>query len=182
MDAINHLKYWFGQHVMKYAIFVFTGKDSLDYASLTINEHVQNSPSEMKTLIAEAGGRVTAINNRGRGPELEVDVNTIITLVKETLQVNNGQHYTQQMYRHAVKARDGQPSLLEDEEFEDIKDLRLRELAKKYKRQGVERGPAFVTWVLKCCGYIYRGVGYVLKTIFSFFIQCCTWLVRYFGA
>ncbi|XP_055959497.1 GTPase IMAP family member 4-like [Patella vulgata] len=177
MDTIKHLKYWFGQDIMKYAIFVFTGKDSLNYAGLLINEHVQNSPTELKDLIAEAGGRFTAINTRGRGPELEIDVNTIMTLVKQTMRVNNDQHYTQQMYSQAVKARKGQTNLVEDEEFQDIKDLRLREIAKKYKRQGVERGPNIVTWFLKCCRYLYRAVGYVSKTIFTCWTNTATFLV-----
>ncbi|XP_050411760.1 GTPase IMAP family member 8 isoform X1 [Patella vulgata] len=133
IDTIKHLKYWFGQDFMKYAVFIFTGKDSLDYDGSTINQHLENSPSEMKALIGDAGRRVAAINNRGRGPELEVDVKTIMTLVKQAIRINNCQYYTKEMYQQAVQARAKQPGWVEDEQFNGEKDLRIRETLKRYR-------------------------------------------------
>ncbi|KAK6174971.1 hypothetical protein SNE40_013520 [Patella caerulea] len=139
MDTIKHLKYWFGQDFMKYTVFIFTGKDSLDFDGSTIDQHLENSPSELKELIREAGGRVAAINNRGHYPDLEVDVKTIMTLITQTIQVNKGQCYTQQMYQQAVTVRGKQPRLMDDEQFNDEKDLRIRETLKRYRRDEEEQ-------------------------------------------
>ncbi|XP_050411767.2 GTPase IMAP family member 8-like [Patella vulgata] len=133
IDTIKHLKYWFGQDFMKYAVFIFTGKDSLDYDGSTINQYLENSPSEMKALIGDAGRRVAAINNRGRGPELKVDVKTIMTLVKQAIRINNCQYYTKEMYQQAVQARAKQRGWVEDERFNGEKDLRIRETLKRYR-------------------------------------------------
>ncbi|KAK6180612.1 hypothetical protein SNE40_008630 [Patella caerulea] len=174
MDTIKHLKYWFGHGFMKYAVFIFTGKDSLDFDGSTIDQHLEDSPSEMKALIWEADGRFAAINNRVPGPELKA----IMNFVKQTMQINNGQYYTKQMYLQAVKEREGQPSLVDDEEFDYLKDLRLRERAKKYTRHGVERGPDKVTWFFKCLGCACRVVRCLLKAIFNVLIRCYNWVVR----
>ncbi|KAK6180609.1 hypothetical protein SNE40_008628 [Patella caerulea] len=154
VDTIKHLKYWFGQDFMKYAVFIFTGKDSLDYNGLTIDQHLENTPSKLKNLIGEAGGRIAAINNRVPGSELKA----IMNLVKQTMHINTGQYYTKQMYLQAVKEREGQPSLVDDEEFDYLKDLRLRERAKKYTIHGVERGPNKVTLFLGCAVCVFLTV------------------------
>ncbi|KAK6175188.1 hypothetical protein SNE40_013703 [Patella caerulea] len=166
VDTIKYLKYWFGQDFMKYAVFIFTGKDSLDYGS-TIDQHLANGPFEIKALIREAGGRVAAINNRFPGSELEA----IMNLVKQTMQINHGQHYTQHLYTQAVIARKGQPTLVENDRFKDVKDLRIREMLQEKTRldtkDQVETNQSYITkLVTDAWNYLSRPITYI-RDLFS---------------
>ncbi|KAK6174890.1 hypothetical protein SNE40_013453 [Patella caerulea] len=90
----------------------------------------------MKALIAEAGGRFAAINNRVPGPEPKA----IMNLVKQIMQINNGQYYSQHLYSQAVMARKGQPTLVENDQFKHVKDLRIPEMLREQTRRQDTKG------------------------------------------
>ncbi|XP_050391540.1 GTPase IMAP family member 9 isoform X2 [Patella vulgata] len=131
VDAIKYIKYWFGEDITRYLVVVFTGKDSLDYHEQTLETHIQKSREELKSLISECNGRVTAINNRDSHPGIKA----VFDLVQQTIKDNKDGFYNQEMYTNAVKERQGKPNVMDTDHFSKQKDLRLRALEEKQAKE-----------------------------------------------
>ncbi|KAK6186710.1 hypothetical protein SNE40_005992 [Patella caerulea] len=131
LDTIDHLKELFGKDVTKFVIFVFNGKDSLEYAGITLENYIKKSPVQLQSLIHRCGGRMTTINNRVPPKSKEDDVNNILSLVEQTIRSNGDKYYTNEMFEAAEKVYQSKIRELEDKYGKRLAELELREKIRK---------------------------------------------------
>ncbi|XP_050405238.2 GTPase IMAP family member 4 [Patella vulgata] len=136
-ETTQHLIDLFGEDVVNYVIIVFTGKDSLDYDGMTIQEHLQHCPQELQSLVAQCNGRIATINNRAPPPALAMDVKAILDLMTQTVRQNGGGYYTGEMFEGAERAYQEKLRLLEEEKNKKERELeqKAREIEKEAKRK-----------------------------------------------
>lgn len=119
----------FGNDVFKYFIVLFTGKDNLDYDDISFEQHLEDLPENLKTIIRKCGNRCIAFNNRAESPELETQVKDLLEMIDEMVSSTKEKYYTNDMYEHAEKVM----KQLE----EDIKEK--RKTAKEKEKEEIRR-------------------------------------------
>ncbi|XP_046550088.1 GTPase IMAP family member 6-like [Haliotis rubra] len=71
----------FGEHVLKYMVIVFTGRDQIK--PKTVEEHIQGAPDKLKQILSNTGSGYVTLNNRGDASEKEADVKCLLERIKE---------------------------------------------------------------------------------------------------
>lgn len=102
-ESINHFVNYFGKDVFRYFAVLFTRKDDLEYEGLTLDDHLQTIPQNLRTIIAKCGGRCIAFNNRAKGPALDDQVKDLLEIINCVIRQNQGACYTNEMYVEAEK-------------------------------------------------------------------------------
>lgn len=100
-NTVEHFVKHFGESVYKYVIVLFTRKDSLEGNSL--QDFIETSPKELRTLLRKCGGRVIAFNNKLTGAENDEQVQELINLILRNTEKNEGLFYTHKLYEDAEK-------------------------------------------------------------------------------
>ncbi|CAF1261696.1 unnamed protein product [Rotaria magnacalcarata] len=93
--SIVKIKKMFSPNVLKYCTAVFTGKERLDYARISIEQQIDKSEQNLKDFLKECGGGYTAVNNLETDPnkrkEMQQDVlQCVINMIKN----NGNNHFT----------------------------------------------------------------------------------------
>ncbi|XP_050397061.1 GTPase IMAP family member 7 [Patella vulgata] len=128
LKTIDHLVAIFGEDVINHVVIVFTGKDNLSHDGLTFENFLQKVPPKLNALIRKCGSRCVTIDNYSRvAEEVQADVDSIIKMVRKTINQNGGTHYTGEMYRAAEEALKEKMRLIDEE-----KKRKERELKKRY--------------------------------------------------
>jgi len=97
-DTIRLFAEHFGEHMFRYLIIVFTGKDDLEREGISIDVFLQDVPDELTNIIKKCHNKYVAFNNLKRQEEKENDVKDLLLLSETILRQNNGMCYTDEMY------------------------------------------------------------------------------------
>lgn len=101
--SINHFVRHFGDGIFKFMIILFTRKDDLDEDNKNIDEFINTSPPELRQFINRCGGRYIAFNNRLKEEDSDLQAKALLDLILENVRRNDGEHYTNEMYKEAEK-------------------------------------------------------------------------------
>ncbi|XP_050390886.1 uncharacterized protein LOC126809150 [Patella vulgata] len=146
LDTVDHLRELFGEEVMRHVICVFSCKDSLETKGITLEEYIQKSPPQLRSLIDRCGGRVATINNRAPTGSIEGDVNIILSLVEQTILSNCGKHYTDAMFVEAEKVYQSRVKERKEELAKQGQRLMEYELREHFRRQVEENDGILLTF------------------------------------
>ena len=128
---MNHFVEQFGENIFKYFVVLFTRKDDLDEDSVTLLDHIENCPADLRIFIQKCGGRVFAINNREKNQEeKDKQVNELFKGILTNVEKNGGTCYTHKMYEDAEKIL----QKVEEEKILRRKEELKRELQKMEKQ------------------------------------------------
>ncbi|XP_067665498.1 GTPase IMAP family member 9-like [Haliotis asinina] len=122
----------FGEHVLKYMVVVFTGRDQIQ--PKTVEKHIQDAPDKLKQILRNAGGGYVTLNNRGDTSEKEADVKCLLQRIKDTVKKNGGKHFTSKMFQEAediIQERIRRDRAEKEQEMRKEIEAELREEIKK---------------------------------------------------
>lgn len=127
-ESLNHFVNYFGKDVFRYFVVLFTRKDDLEYDGLTLDDHLQTIPQNLRTMIDRCGGRCIAFNNRAEGPARDDQVKDLLGIINDVVRQNHGTCYTNEMYNEAEKVLKARQYEIEQE----------RERERETKRQQIK--------------------------------------------
>lgn len=112
-ESINHFVNYFGEDVFRYFVVLFTRKDDLEYEGLTLDDHFQTIPQNLRTIIDKCGGRCIAFNNRAKGQARDDQVKDLLEIINDVVRQNHGTCYTNEMYNKAEKVMEARQCEIE---------------------------------------------------------------------
>ncbi|XP_041723193.2 GTPase IMAP family member 7-like [Coregonus clupeaformis] len=130
-NTVKWIQENFGEEASKYTIILFTGKDQLKGKTV---EECLNPCVALQELIQSCWGRYHCLNNDQRDDR--VQVTQLLRKIEEMVEMNGGEHYTNEMYQEV------QRKLREEEERkkqEMEKERRRREEEEMRRREEEER-------------------------------------------
>lgn len=119
----------FGEDVTKYSIVLFTSKDKLDDDGITLKDHLENVPVNLKKILAKCNNRCIAFNNKADVLSRYQQVKDLLEMIVAIHKQNNGKYYTNDMYKKAE-------IIMKDRELEI---LLKREKEKKHEREQIKK-------------------------------------------
>ncbi|XP_027696866.1 GTPase IMAP family member 7-like [Vombatus ursinus] len=96
-QSVCWIKGLFGPDVTKYMVVLFTRKDDLE--DQTLDEFLQGSSKNLKTLLRECKGRYCAFNNKAQDMEKEAQVEELMEIIKKMRQANKGAYFSHAIYK-----------------------------------------------------------------------------------
>lgn len=100
-ETVTRIKAIFGEAAMKYMIVLFTRKEELE--DQLLDEFIEDSDPNLKSIIKECDGRCLAINNKAEKAEREMQVQELVELVESMVQSNGGVCFSDPIYKDAEK-------------------------------------------------------------------------------
>lgn len=137
-ESINHFVNYFGKDVFRYFVVLFTRKDDLEYEGLTLDDHLQTIPRNLRTIIDNCGGRCIAFNNRAKGPARDDQIKDLLEIINCVVRQNHGACYTNEMYVEAekvIKARQCEIEKERESERDAERQKIEQEIEQNYKYQ-----------------------------------------------
>lgn len=141
-ETVTRIKAIFGKAVMKYLIILFTRKDELEDQNL--NDFIEDSDTNLKSIIKECDSRYLAINNKAEGAEGEMQVQELMGFVESLVRSNGGLYFSDPIYKYAEQRLKKQVGILR-EIYTDVleKEIRIVEeecgLGKLSTQEGEEK-------------------------------------------
>ena len=132
MKTVQKIQEIFGQAADRYSMVLFTGGDLL--VDTTIEEFLGES-SDLQELVARCNGQYHVFNNQLKDG---AQVTELLQKIRNIVQKNGGNHYTNQMFQDAERAveEEKQRILYEKEEEIRRKQEELeRKIQEKYEKQ-----------------------------------------------
>ncbi len=114
-DTVDFIKTIFGPGAAQYCIIVFTREDELDEGQ-NIDDFIKSS-SPLQELVNICGNRKLAINNKLNGRQLEKKTKKLLQMIDQTVTKNNGQCYTNEIYKRIEQQRKEEQIRREQEEL-----------------------------------------------------------------
>lgn len=140
-EAVKHFARYFGENIYRYLIILFTRKDDLDYEKKSLYDHITTVPHDLQMFIKECGGRIIAFNNKLEGEEQDGQVVELLSMILDNIKANNGDYYTNEMYKRAeAEMKKREAELIEkakEERRKEIEDIE-RKISEKYETQFVQ--------------------------------------------
>lgn len=102
-ESVEHFVKYFGEHVYKYVIVLFTHRDELEVEKKSIQDFIKTSPEKLKNLIDKCGGRFIAFNNRLTKTENDKQAFELLNLILKNIKDNENLFYTNDLYVDAEK-------------------------------------------------------------------------------
>lgn len=136
--SVDYFVEFFGENTFKYLTVLFTRKDELDLNNINIMEHIKGYPTSLKLFIQKCGNRIVAFNNKLTGVAQEKQVNELLQLVLENVKNNDGNCFTNEMYKEAEKQiREKEKEVIRQWTENEEKKLQFlkEELANRCKKQ-----------------------------------------------
>lgn len=93
----------FGEQIYKYSVVLFTRGDDLEEENITLLDHLNRAPADLRNFVRKCGGRSLVFNNRLKGVEKDQQVQYLLNIVSENVAKNEGKCYTNEMYIEAEK-------------------------------------------------------------------------------
>ncbi|XP_062586401.1 GTPase IMAP family member 4-like [Saccostrea cucullata] len=118
-DAVTHFVDHFGERIFDYFIILFTRKDDWNHDNKTLEDHLKSIPSNLKEIVEKCGNRCLAFNNRARGKTQDLQLRSLLKMIKGIFQKNGQKYYTNEIYEEATR-------LMEQREKEIKKDLEMK--------------------------------------------------------
>lgn len=140
-EAVKHFAKYFGEDIYKYLIILFTRKDDLDYEQKSLCDHIKTVPHDLQMFIKECGGRIIAFNNKLKGDEQDGQVVELLSMILDNIKANNGDYYTNDMYKKAeAEMKKREKELIEKANEERKKEIEgiEKKVSEKYETQMVE--------------------------------------------
>ncbi|KAL1279117.1 hypothetical protein QQF64_025790 [Cirrhinus molitorella] len=99
-NTVQYLKEVFGEHIIKYAMIIFTYKDQLKKQNMTTEQYLQKSDPALKELVKSCGNRFFFLDNESASfPQYKDLISKIETMMEE----NGGTHFTSHMFDETEK-------------------------------------------------------------------------------
>lgn len=110
---LDHFTKMFGENCWKWVVLVFTHIDDLDK---DLDEQLKNADKRLKHWLSKCGNRYVGINNNLKGTENNEQIESLISVVTNLIETNNGDIYTNEEFQKIYKimqnaARDGNLTL-----------------------------------------------------------------------
>lgn len=140
-EAVKHFAKFFGDDIYKYLIILFTRKDDLDYEQKSLCDHIKTVPHDLQMFIKECGGRIIAFNNKLKGDEQDGQVVELLSMILDNIKANNGDYYTNEMYKKAeAEMKKREKELIEKANEERKKEIEgiEKKVSEKYETQLAE--------------------------------------------
>lgn len=140
-QAVKHFANFFGEDIYKYLIILFTRKDDLDYEQKSLCDHIKTVPHDLQMFIKECGGRIIAFNNKLKGDEQDGQVVELLSMILDNIKANNGDYYTNEMYKKAeAEMKKREKELIEKANEERKKEIEgiEKKVSEKYETQLAE--------------------------------------------
>ncbi|XP_068939647.1 GTPase IMAP family member 7-like isoform X3 [Petaurus breviceps papuanus] len=96
-QSVGWIKGLFGPDVRKYMVVLFTRKDDLD--GRTLDEFLEGSCTNLKSLTKECQGRYCAFNNKAQGTEKKAQVEELMDIIEKMRQDNKGAYFSDDIYK-----------------------------------------------------------------------------------
>lgn len=135
--TVEHFEKYFGKELYRYLIVLFTRKDQLDYSGKTLEEFIDDSPSDLQSLIKKSGERVFALNNMLSGLKQNSEVKKLLNLISENVAKNMNKYYTNEIYKKVEAELQKEEERIK-EELKEMRDLELRELEERAREENKE--------------------------------------------
>ncbi|XP_063436718.1 GTPase IMAP family member 9-like [Mytilus trossulus] len=100
-DTVTSLLDLFGDHMLSYTVVIFTRLDDLEEDGTTLGEYIESSTEALKRLIKSVQFRIIAFNNKGNADQKTSYVSSLHRIINKMQQVNDGKHYTSEMFKEA---------------------------------------------------------------------------------
>lgn len=102
-ESIDHFVNYFGRHVFRYFIVLFTRKDDLDHHGKTLDDHIRTVPTSLKKILGQCDDRCIAFNNRAPSPARHDQVEDLLEMIDGIVRQNNGEYNTNEISRKPKK-------------------------------------------------------------------------------
>ncbi|XP_033728637.1 immune-associated nucleotide-binding protein 9-like isoform X2 [Pecten maximus] len=102
-QAVSDLSKLFGKAMYKYLIVVFTRLDDLEHDQQSLAKYIEGSPEALKKLLNKCDNRYIGFNNRASPDIREKQAKALIKMINKCNADNGGSHYSNDMYRKAMK-------------------------------------------------------------------------------
>lgn len=138
-EAVKHFEKYFGEDIYKYFIILFTRKEDLENKSLM--DHIETVPSDLKIFIQKCDGRMIAFNNKLKEGERDGQVAELLSMILENIKANEGECYTNEMYKKAeAEMEKREKELLQEAKMKREKEIEEIEknISKKYESKFAE--------------------------------------------
>lgn len=122
-ETVTRIKAIFGKAVMEYLIILFTRKDDLEDQNL--NNFIDDSDTNLKSIIKECDNRYLAINNKAEGAEGEMQVQELMGFVESLVRSNGGRYFSDPIYKYAEQRLKKQVEILR-EIYTDVLEKEIR--------------------------------------------------------
>lgn len=103
MKTIDHFVRYFGETVYQYFIVLFTRKDELDSANVSLKGYLSNIPLKLREFIEKCDERIIAFNNKLKGDESDAQVKELLEMIERNISNNGGRFYTNEAYQEAER-------------------------------------------------------------------------------
>ncbi|XP_045070157.1 GTPase IMAP family member 8-like [Coregonus clupeaformis] len=131
-NTVKWIQENFGEESLKYTIILFTGKDQLK--GKTVEECLKPCVSLQK-LIESCSGRYHCLNNDQRDDR--VQVTQLLRKIEEMVEMNGGEHYTNEMYQE-VQRKLREEEERKKQEMEEERRRKEEEILEEEKRRREE--------------------------------------------
>ncbi|CAC5378847.1 GTPase IMAP family member 4,GTPase IMAP family member 7 [Mytilus coruscus] len=106
-ETVKHFVNLFGENVFRHMIVVFTRKDELSKSNLSIEQYVETSQNDLKTILGKCENRFIAFFNDAVGQSKFEQVDGFFEIVESMRIKNGGACYTNELYKEAELALQG---------------------------------------------------------------------------
>lgn len=146
--SVQHFVNYFGEHIFKYFIVLFTLRDAIEREGLTLDDYIKNVPPKLQEFIEKCGRRCIAFDNTLNDKKGEKQVEELVLMIYKNVEKNMGKYYHNKMYEEAEKVLQEREAnkrkKAEEERDRELQALRdtfsraLKEQAEKQKSQTAE--------------------------------------------
>ena len=136
--TVDHFVRHFGENIYKYFFVLFTRQDELARHKTNLQDHIRNSPPNLRVFIKQCGGRVFAIDNTLAGKQQDQQAGKLLSEIFRNLEQNGCDCYTDEMYQEAEreiqKIENAMKKKDEEQRIKELQEIEER-LEKKYKEK-----------------------------------------------
>ncbi|XP_052080610.1 uncharacterized protein LOC127718585 [Mytilus californianus] len=137
-ETVKHFVNLFGENVFRHMIVIFTRKDELSKYNRSIDQYVETSQNDLKTILGKCENRFIAFNNDAVGQSKLEQVDGFFEMVESMRIKNGGACYTNELYKEAELALQGRMRIEREAlemKMEKEKEAARNEVQDKYKKK-----------------------------------------------
>lgn len=152
-NSVQHFVNYFGEHIFKYFIVLFTLRDALDREGRSLDDYIINVPPKLQEFIEKCGRRYIAFDNNLDDKKGEKQVIELFSMIYENVEKNMGEYYKDKMYEEAEKVLKKREADIckkaqekRDKEIQEFKDQLKQDLQEKTEKHKTQTTEEFQKW------------------------------------